>query len=418
MKLRSPDNSNYAAVVVKIESISKLENSDNIVSVPLIGYQAIVSKDVKIGDIGIVFPAETQLSYEYTYENNLHAHGNLNKDNSVKGYLGDKRRVRAIKLRGNRSDCLFMPLSSLKYTKAKIYELKVGDTFDEINGHKICNKYTVKSKTPVTRLEKNKLKFTRIDKKFMPEHYDSDQYARNAYTIPEDKQVIVTQKLHGTSIRIGNTIVKRKLNPVESIFSKLKIKIVDTEYDYVFGSRKVVKDINNPKHNHFYGEDLWTAYGKELQGILPEGFLVYGELIGWTLSGAPIQKDYTYDLPEGKAKLYVYRVATINPQGRVTDLSWDQVVEFCKDFNLSHVPELWRGLHKDFKPENYLDKQFYTKYPQAIPLSNDKTVDEGVCIRIDGLAPYILKSKSPIFFEYETKLLDEEIVDIESQESV
>ena len=48
-----------------------------------------------------------------------------------------------------------------------------------------------------------------------------------------------------------------------------KLKINKYVYDYVFGSRKVIKDPNNPDQNHFYGEDVYTREGKKLEGLLP-----------------------------------------------------------------------------------------------------------------------------------------------------
>ena len=80
MKLTKPENESYAATVVTIKSITPFEGSDNIVGTPIFGFQAIVGKDTAVGDVGIVFPSETQLSPEFCYENNLHEHGNLNRD--------------------------------------------------------------------------------------------------------------------------------------------------------------------------------------------------------------------------------------------------------------------------------------------------------------------------------------------------
>lgn len=420
MKIDAPENENYAAVVVDIKSINPLEGSDNIIGTPIFGFQAIVGKATQIGDIGIVFPAESQLSEEYARINNLHRHGNLNDDESQKGYIEDNRRVKAMKFRGNRSDCLFMPLESLGYTEVNIDELHVGDTFDHLNNHEICRKYVVKPKG-IPRIERNKeKKFVRIDKALFPEHYDSENYWRNQHVIPGDRRVVVTQKIHGTSIRIGNTIVQRKLGLHERIAQKLGVQVKTQEYDYVFGSRKVIKDINNPHQNHFYGEDLWSVEGKKLEGMIPQGFILYGELIGWTPGGAPIQKNYTYKVPEGTCDLYIYRVAHINPQGRLVDLSWDQLKEFCRDMGLRHVPELWVGLHRNLVVEKFIDKRLINEgYTNALPLDdNPELVDEGVCIRADGLAPYILKAKSPIFLAHETKMLDEEALDLEAEGSM
>ncbi len=419
VKLTKPENENYAATVVAIKSITPLEGSDNIVGTPIFGFQAIVGKDTAVGDVGIVFPAETQLSPEYCHENNLYQHGNLNKDESAKGYLGDNGRIRAIRLRGHRSDCLFMPLSSLQYIKGlDISKLELGDTFDSVGDHKICNKYVIKRTYKERRLEKNKEKFIRVEKKYLPEHYDSDNYFRNQEVIPEDRDIIVTQKLHGTSIRIGNTVVARKLTLRDRLAQLIGVKVIRQEHDYVFGSRKVIKDINNPNQNHFYGTDLWTEEGKKLEGSLPAGFVLYGELIGWT-SGGPIQKNYTYKVPAGTCDLYIYRVAFVNDDGFICDLSWDQTVEFCKDRGIKTVPELWRGKHKDFQVSEFIDKRFTNEgYAGVVPLEdNPDLVDEGVCIRVDGIAPYILKAKSPIFLQHESQMLDEEAVDVEAEQS-
>lgn len=419
MKLQRPENENYAATVVRLTSINKLEGSDNIVGTPIFGFQAIVSKKSKVGDIGIVLPAETQLSEKYASENNLFRHGDLNKDEGTAGYLEDNRRIRAMKFRGHRSDCLFMPLESLVFTKVDLSKLEVGDVFDQLGGEEICKKYVVKQRgTP--RIERNKAKkFVRIDSKFLPEHYDSDNYWRNKDVIPEDRLIIVTQKLHGTSIRIGNTIVKRRLGLFESVLQRLGVRIATTEFDHVYGSRKVIKDVNNPNQNHFYSTDIWTEEGRKLDDIVPEGFVIYGELIGWTPENAPIQKNYTYNVPVGASDLYIYRIAQINSQGRVTDLAWDQLKEFCNDAGLKHVPELWRGPHQDFVVEDWMDQRFYDVlhggHKNAVPLGDNKEiVDEGVCVRADGLAPYILKAKSPIFLQHESKMMDEEVLDMEA----
>jgi hypothetical protein len=93
MKIQKPENENYAATVVALQSIIELEGCDNVVGTPIFGFQAIVGKDSKPGDLGIVFPAESQLSVEYCKENNLFRHADLNKDESQKGYIEDNRRV-------------------------------------------------------------------------------------------------------------------------------------------------------------------------------------------------------------------------------------------------------------------------------------------------------------------------------------
>lgn len=420
MKIETPENKNYAATVVKLTDVYPLEGADRILGANIFGSQAIVSLDTTPGTVGLYFPAETQLSQEFAYENNLHDHGNLNKDQGVSGYLGDNRRVRALRLRGHRSDCLFLPLTSLSYIKGlKLADLKEGDTFDTLLGKPICNKYVVKQTKKEQRLEKNKHKiFTRVDQKHLPKHYDTDNYFRNADTIPAGRWVTITQKLHGTSIRVGHTIVARKLTIRDRAAKLAGIQVKDTEMDYVFGSKNVIKDINNPNQVGYYSTDIYTEVGKTLEGVLPENFIIYGEVIGWTSDGGLIQKNYTYQVPKGTNDLYVYRVAFINEKGYLVDLSWDQVKEFCNDRNLKHVPELYSGPMPTQEEivAWFIDKKFREDgYPQAVDLDKESPVDEGVCIRVDAMQPYILKAKSPRFLEHETKMLDEEATDLEGE---
>jgi hypothetical protein len=418
-KLEAPKNAGYAATIVVVRSITDLPNCDNVVGIPMFGYQSIVSKDTKVGELGILFTAETQLSEEYARMNNLHRHGDRNLDQGAAGYLEDSRRVKAIKFRGHQSNSLFMPLSSLAYLGIKPEDLNPGDTFDAIGGHEICRKYLLKE--PVEQgINKNARKtFKRVESKFMPEHYDTDNYFRNNQLIAGNVDVIVTQKLHGTSIRIGNTIVKRKLTLRDKIAQRLGVKVSDTEFGHVYGSRKVIKDVNNPYQDHFYSTDLWTEIGKTLDDRVPENFILYGEVVGYTGGANPIQKNYTYDQDEGTNELYIYRVAVITNQGRLIDLPWDGVKAFCSEAGLKFVPELWRGKHEDFYVGEWLDTQYSHMFPQAIPLNkNNKFVDEGVCIRAEGTAPYILKAKSPIFLNHESKMLDEEVVDVEAEGSL
>lgn len=412
MKLQAPVNTNYAATVVAIKNIIPLTGCDNVVGTTIHGFQAIIGKDVQVGTLGIVFPAETQLSEAYVVNNNLYRHNDYNKDKTLKGYLEDNRRVKAIKFRGHTSNCLFMPLSSLSFVSEDFEKLTEGDTFDKILETEICKKYVVPTNERPGTAPLAK-KFCRVDKLYLPEHFSTDNYFRNDRNIPEEQDIIVTQKLHGTSIRIAHTIVTRKLSRRDKLASLFGVKVQLTEYDYVYGSKRVIKDANNPDQKHYYDTDIWTTAGKALVGSIPENFLVYGELIGWTADGKAIQSGYTYNVPDMECRLYIYRIAFVNDKGFVVDLSWDQVKEFCVQRNLLHVPELWRGKHKDLGVQQYLDTQYFTKFANAVTLPGD-TVDEGICVRVDKLTPQIYKAKSPKFFEHETKLMDKGELDMES----
>lgn len=439
MKYDTIKNPNYVATVVRVAALEDLEGLDNLKALRMFGMQALISKDTEIGSLGVLFSTEVQLSSEYAAANNLHRHANLNADPTKTGYLEDSRRVKAIKLRGHRSDSIFMPLDSFSYLRGvKPESFESGDTFDSIDGHEILRKYVIKepklNNGPAARIR-------RVDLKVFPLHIDSENYWRNSDKIPGQAPVVITQKLHGTSARFGTVPVLREKGRIEKFLNRW-FPTIDTEPKFVVGSRMVVKSIDYDAESatqaHFYAEDLWSSYAKDhnLDELIPEGYLVYGEIIGWTPDGKPIQKDYTYDLEVGKAELYVYRVATVTPTGVVTDLSWPAAKAFAQGIGLKTVPELHTVMHRDFHVDKYIDTLFYdhfvmnkgwaemvygsdwSKFDVPVPLSDPTSVDEGVCVRYDGPnGIYILKAKSPIFLGHESAMLDAGAEDLEAEEA-
>lgn len=422
VKLQKPKNINYAATVVRVRHINVLDNCDNVVGVPLLGYQAIVSKDTKVGDLGILFTAETQLSPDYAAMNNLHRHGERNADPDKKGYLEDNRRVKALKFRGHRSDALFMPLESLAYTGIDVNQLAEGDTFDAINVHPICQKYVARPPREGRGggAAKSLLK-ERVDAKMLPEHFDTPNFFRVSQVVAKSDHVVVTQKLHGTSVRIGHTLVERKLAWRDRVAKFFGVKVPEREWAYVYGSRKVIKDPDNPFADPgYYGVDLYTQVGSQLKGLLPKGYVVYGEIVGWVpATSTPIQRGYTYRIPEGAARLYVYRVTVINEDGRTVDLSWSAVKEFCASIRVDTVPELESliGPSEGEVEALFLDRRLTDCYSTALP-TDGSMVDEGVCLRVEGITPHIVKAKSPEFLRHETKMLDKGELDLEAEEAV
>lgn len=427
MKIDKPANPNYCATVVSLPAVRfSLANLDKIEGVNVFGFQVLVGKDTPANTRGVFFPAETQLSDEYCYVNNLYRHADLNLDKDQKGYFEDNRRVRAIKFKGNVSNGFFMPLDSLAYTGVNVDMLNDGDEFDTLNGHEVCRKYTVPTKAmkPQDKADRG---FVRADKKFMPEHIDTENFYKNHDKIDPEAEVVVTQKIHGTSIRIANTMVNRKPNLVERFASLFGAKIAKTEYAYLYGSKKVIKDANNPNQNHYYESDIWTLEGHKLDGLIPENYVIYGELVGWTPEGKEIQRNYTYAIPKGTCELYIYRVAIVNEKGLTTDLSWEQVKEFSKSIGAKHVPEMFKCKMKELTANDFaflktfMDARYFDgiNLRQTLWLGENKDiVDEGVCVRKDGLTPKILKAKSPKFLEHETKILDTGEEDLESSQTI
>lgn len=428
LAFKEPKNANYVAVITTVRSLTPLKNCDNVVGLPVFGYQAIVGKDTNIGELVVVFTAETQLSDAFAKYNNLYRDETLNINPDKKGYIEANRRVRAIKFRGHRSDALVMSIDSLAFTGIDVSKLKDGDSFDELTGIEICRKYEVERKVGTQKVAFKEEKFKRIDNKFLPEHLATAHWFRQLNNIHDDAEVVVTQKLHGTSIRIGHVPVNVELGWKEKLAKFFGVKVQTTSYDHVYGSRRAIKDVNNPNQNHFYDTDIWSTEGKKYDAIIPQNFILYGELVGWNGDSA-IQSGYTYNSPKGRADLYVYRIMVITNDGRHVELSWDAVKRFCVDNGIMYTPEFFRGRKADLVAsgaiEALMDVRYYDEVmagrmaftDMPVPLSDAKTVDEGVCIRVlesEAVAPTITKAKAPLFLAYETAMLDRDVVDLES----
>ena len=421
MKLSPPVNENYAATVVRVRSLLPLQGLDNLKALPVFGYQALVDKTTQLDDLLLVFPAETQLSELFCKKNNLYRHTSLNEDQTKQGYLDDNRRVRAIKIRGHRSDALVLPINALSFL-GEIRNLQEGMAFDSIEGVAICGKYELPRSRQNSRGSGNsKPRIVRFEKLWFPEHFDTTNFFKVKDRLDPQTNIIVTQKLHGTSLRVGNVLVHRQFTRIERFLNRFfNLRLEKTEYDYLYGTRRSIKDPKEISSVGYYGTNLWAVAGEQIEAVLPKGWVLYAEIIGWTSQGKPIQKYYTYHLTQGTSEVYVYRISQVNPSGVTVDLSWDQVRQFCTENNLRHVPELYRGRLVDFPLQDYIDTQFYKSGlwgSDVVPLAPESPVDEGICIRIEGLTPQIFKAKSPMFLQHETKLIDSGTSDLETTES-
>lgn len=415
---------NYCATVVRVNHLVPLIGMDNCVGLPVFGCQAIVRKDsIELGQLGVLFTTETQLSEDFCKNNNMYRHADRNIDIDKTGFMEDSARVRAIKLRNHNSNSLFMSLQSLQYLGIDINEFKEGDCFTHINNIEICRKYVIKTKEssgfnkvknsgPISKL--------RVEPKLIPEHVSTTHWCKVLDTINDDQWIIVQDKIHGTSVRLANQICTKKLTYWEKWAKWFGIEVNDKEYDYFACSRRVIKDYK--RHDvatmqHFYKTDIYNQAMEKVRTLIPKNTIFFGELIGWS-GDAPIQKNYTYSIPQGEFELYIYRIASVNSDGFSVDWSWNQIKEFCLQTSLKHTTELWQGYKKDFNHEAYMDKNFYFDLGiMDCPKLDKNLADEGVVIRIEGIQPNFYKAKCNRFLAHETKTLDDGVIDMETIES-
>ena len=262
---------------------------------------------------------------------------------------------------------------------------------------------------------------------------DTAHLLRNIHKLELDTRIVISIKLHGTSARTYNTVVKRKLNWKERLARKLGIKVQEEEYNYVAASRRVVKSVGFeelPGKNHFFTSgDLWSEVAKnELEGKLNKGEAVYYEIVGKTYSGEAIQGGYTYGIE--KPKIYIYRISNINPQGIEIDLTYDQMLERARDLGQEVCPFFFKGTVREFiekydKGKTYtelsepLEKIFYNQLLEKPSVLDPSVVEEGFCIRVDGYPkPDIYKIKSKQFLLHESKAADKDLADMEEAQTI
>lgn len=206
----------YCAYVTTLKGLRKHSNADRLQCVEVFGQNVIVDLSYKDGQKVVFFPSDGQLSEEYAKDNNLVRMKDEN-GNNIGGYMdAEKRNVTAIRLRGEKSEGLVLPIESLsKYVD--VTKLKDGDQITVIGGHEICRKYIPKSSRRSNNSRKSsdkKKKDNSISYPFFEEHKDTAQLAYNMSAFKPGDTVYITRKLHGTSARTMKTIKVTKKNNV------------------------------------------------------------------------------------------------------------------------------------------------------------------------------------------------------------
>jgi len=426
LSISSNANVNYLAKVVKLKGVKKHPNADKLQVVSIDFNDIITGMDAKDGDVYVYFPLECQLNEKFLVQTNSFSSQLLNKDTTVKGYFDKAGRVRATKLRGEKSMGYIVPVKVLEdFTGSSIAD-NIDTEFDTIGDILICKKYELPMKG--ANLGGNigrKPKVSRLVDGQVHLHVDTERLDKNIYRLDPDDNITITYKLHGTSGWVSNVLVKRKLNIIESILKFLRVRIDDKEYDYVYGSRKVVKNGNvKETYNHFYDCDLWAEVKDELKTLTPKGFSIYYEIVGFTKSGGAIQPKYDYGCKQNEKKIFVYRITSTNSAGNVIDLSSAQVKQFCDTVGISYVPILFSGKVKDLLSDEDINNDWGSKFIGTLTnkytdkdcyMCSNKVPEEGIVIRKESLFGFeSYKLKSFRFLEYETEMLDTGEADIES----
>lgn len=374
----------YKAYVTTLKNVHKHPNADRLQLGECFGNTVCVSLDYTEGQIGVYFPTDGQLSVEFADANNLVRKKDEN-GNNVGGYMDpDKRNVKAIKLRGEKSDGLFLPLHCLE-PFGDITQLRVGDTIDVFNGHEICKKYIPRSNirrghySEGNKTRKHKAPIAPL---FM-EHADTEQLAYNLGAFHCGDEIEITLKMHGTSQRTAYLPTLQGYK--RTFWEKLTRKEGTPVYAWggVSGTRRVVLE---DFEGGFYGSNAFREqHSKFFEGKLWKGETVYYEVVGFTDTGTPIMAEcsnkklndpdfvkqygdttvFSYGcdptgytelpmkdtgLPYGavisvpQSDIYVYRMTMTNEDGDVVEYTPDFMRYRCEQMGAKTVPILWKGI--------------------------------------------------------------------------
>ena len=371
----------------------------------MFGNDVIVDLSYELGKRVIYFPTDGQLGKEFAYENNLVRLKDEN-GNHTGGYLDpDKRNIKALNLRGEKSDGLVLPIEVLaKYTNVE--ELKDGDQITVLNGTEICRKYIPRG----NNRSRNYANSGGIKKKansneplvsyeFFAQHIDTEQLAYNERAFKPGDTCYITLKMHGTSGRTMNaveTTVKKPLKIMKKLF-RCKDRTYK-KYKLISGTRRTTL---NDYDGGYYGNNLFRKkYHDFFESRLPKGAEIFYEIVGWIDGNTTIMakcsnakiKDkefskiygdetvFSYGCEVGQSDIYVYRMTLTNEDGFTVELPWEQVQIECEKMGVKCVPTFEKFTYTTWED---LMQRVEKYYDGADPIGRTH-IREGVVVRIDN----------------------------------
>lgn len=419
----------YVAYVTTLKNLRKHPNADRLQLAECFGNTVCVSMEYAADQVGIYFPTDGQLSVEFAEKNNL-LRKKDESGNNIGGYMDpDKRNVTTIRLRGEKSDGLFLPLHCLDYCwdndGGAADHLRIGDTIDVVNGHDICTKYIPKRNN---RAHSNSAEGNRTRKKkvviaplFM-EHADTEQLAYNLSAFKPGDLIEITLKMHGTSQRTA--YLPRFEGYKRTLLDRILKREGKAQYDWgcVSGTRRVV--LEDFDGGYYGSNEFREVHSKFFEGKLHKGEAVYYEVVGFTTSGAPIMGDadnkklndkefvkqygktttFSYGCsPDGKktmygcdeqgnfeietdipqSDIYVYRMTMTNEDGDVVEYTPDFMRYRCEQMGVKTVPVFAQFIipNEEVDAGEYVRKIAEEFYDGPDPIGKTH-VREGVVVRI------------------------------------
>lgn len=405
LTLSEKHNPNYLCWVTTIEEIIPIEGAETLAKTVVKGFDVVVSKDTKVGDVVLYFPVECAINLYFLGANNLfeqacytfnknateimmledkilecEKNGKKEEIDNIKseikkkcGFFNKHGRVRCINLMKNPSQGFVIPVSSVKAWKPNLnidWSKYIDTSFDTIDGELFVKKYVSyvpeANKSSGTRNEhkhNKKLKrFDRLVEEQFQFHFDTQQLPLNMWKIKPEDSIHISKKVHGSSFIVAKILCNRKLSIFEKIKKFFHLNVKTKEYGNIYSSRSVIKNrYDNPNANNFYGVDIWKNASDLFYPYLDEGMTLYGEIAGY-IPNSPkmIQKDYDYGCKQGETVYMPYRITITSPNGEVSEWNASDVLNWTLELlekhpelarNIIPMTEFYHGKAKDLYPD-------------------------------------------------------------------
>ncbi len=332
-------NPNYLCTVCRIGEMFPIEGADRLVKTVINGYDIVISKDHKEGDIVVYFPVETSICGQYLSANNLYEMGEFEKNSNAEevkeiltkaealkdtdiegktallaeakskcGFFNKHGRVRILKLRGQYSQGFVASVDSLIKFDSSLadvdWESMVDCQFNQVCGVEFCKKYVpaIKERGEHTcgnqslwkrRMRKLK-RFNRIIDGQFEFHYDTKMLAEHIAELSPDDIVSITVKVHGTSAIFANVLTNKESEFSKPFCKKRIKKILNLRYNrlshaqkkrltdaYVASKTKPIKVYGNVYSsrsvikNQYINPKAQSFYGSDIWGCVNRDFSPY-----------------------------------------------------------------------------------------------------------------------------------------------
>jgi RNA ligase (TIGR02306 family) len=345
----------FKVEVVEIKSVIKHPNADRLDCLTFNNYDWVVvagrenpeEPRYKAGDSVIYIPIDSILPPKL--ECFLFPPGSL--------ITLSKSRVKSIKIRKCVSQGMTCDLSEDLFSLyPELRGAKLGDDLTKILG--IVKYEPPVGSTPSLMAATSKKKSNPHFKEYLS--IPNFKYFPDAF---DGKDVVVTEKLHGTSTRYANlprvpvpmprfpdnfrwtsakhvwNILKEYVGGVRShVVEKVLFKIGKLpSHEFCLGSRRVQLQTKSKDHKVWYDENVYgiVAQNYGFRDTLLPGEALYGEIVG-----QGIQAKYNYGCAEGEYKFFAYDVKFNDRY-----LDHDDFVAWCTKNEIPRVPELYRGIY-------------------------------------------------------------------------